>query len=121
MTSDGPWPINSYKVYKVYFTQMRGNASNSVSNSRCTVDFRWSVNRPIHGKSTESDATEKNTSDDTPGSDSETPSRPPKKKWIWFYTDDKYFHELGFLAAFVQYWAATIFWISGSVRLPLFF
>ncbi|KAJ7794648.1 hypothetical protein B0H14DRAFT_2922629 [Mycena olivaceomarginata] len=75
------------------------------------ADFGWSVNRLMHGKSTEHDATEKNTSDDTPGSDSETPSRPPKKKWIWFSTDGKYFHELGFLAAFVQYWAATI---SGS-------
>ncbi|KAJ7794646.1 hypothetical protein B0H14DRAFT_3556636 [Mycena olivaceomarginata] len=72
----------------------------------------------MHSKSTESDATEKNTSDDTPGSDSETPSRPPKKKWIWFSTDDKYFHELGFLAAFVQYWAATIFWISGFTAIP---
>ncbi|KAJ7793404.1 hypothetical protein B0H14DRAFT_2926927 [Mycena olivaceomarginata] len=83
-----------------------------------TADFGWSVNRLMHGKSTESDATEKNTSDDTPGSDSETPSRPPKKKWIWFSTDGKYFHELGFLAAFVQYWAATIFWISGFTAIP---
>lgn len=35
------------------------------------------------------------------------------KKWIWFSLDTKYFHEIGFLAAFFQFWAATIFWISG--------
>ncbi len=37
------------------------------------------------------------------------------KKWIWFSLDPRYFRELGFLAAFVQFWGATIFWISGYV------
>ncbi|KAF5382353.1 hypothetical protein D9757_012714 [Collybiopsis confluens] len=41
-----------------------------------------------------------------------------RKKWIWFSMDLKYWHELGFLAAFVQLWAATIFWISGFTALP---
>ncbi|KAF5383151.1 hypothetical protein D9615_005011 [Tricholomella constricta] len=42
----------------------------------------------------------------------------PETHWIWFSTDTRYFHELGFLAAFVQLWAATIFWISGWTALP---
>ncbi|KDR68383.1 hypothetical protein GALMADRAFT_104940 [Galerina marginata CBS 339.88] len=41
-----------------------------------------------------------------------------KKKWIWFSTDSKYFHELGFLAAFFQLLGATIFWISGFTAIP---
>lgn len=36
-----------------------------------------------------------------------------KQKWVWFSTDTKYWHELGFLAAFSQFCGATIFWISG--------
>jgi hypothetical protein len=40
------------------------------------------------------------------------------RKWIWFTTDPKYWTELGFLAGFVQLWAATIFWISGFTGLP---
>lgn len=57
-------------------------------------------------------------------------SAPPHEKWIWFSTEGKYWHELGFLAAFVQFLAAvslgksfsrlifgsqTIFWIAGYV------
>jgi len=42
----------------------------------------------------------------------------PHKKWIWFSTDTKYFHELGFLAAFWQLIAASIFWISGFTAIP---
>lgn len=38
-----------------------------------------------------------------------------KRKWIWFSTDPKYLHEMGWLAAFAQFWAATIFWIAGWV------
>lgn len=35
------------------------------------------------------------------------------KDWIWFSLDPKFFHEIGFVAGFVQFCAATIFWISG--------
>jgi hypothetical protein len=38
-----------------------------------------------------------------------------EKKWIWFSADPKYWHEVGFLAAWFQLCAATIFWISGCV------
>ncbi|KAF7348579.1 hypothetical protein MVEN_01375500 [Mycena venus] len=78
-----------------------------------TADFGWNVKKLVHGESSE--GAETNT-DSTPGS--EKPSSAPKQKWIWFSTNGKYFHELGFLAAFVQYWAATIFWISGFTAIP---
>jgi hypothetical protein len=39
----------------------------------------------------------------------------PRKPWIWWSTDPKFFHEIGFLASFFQFIAATVFWISGSV------
>ncbi|KAF9005269.1 hypothetical protein BDZ89DRAFT_1080229 [Hymenopellis radicata] len=45
----------------------------------------------------------------------------PKKKWVWFSLDPRYFRELGFLAAFVQFWGATIFWISGYTAIPQIF
>jgi hypothetical protein len=35
------------------------------------------------------------------------------QKWIWFSLDPTFFREAGFLAAFFQFWAATVFWISG--------
>ena len=34
-------------------------------------------------------------------------------KWMWWSTDRKYWHELGFVAGFAQLCGATIFWISG--------
>jgi hypothetical protein len=37
----------------------------------------------------------------------------PTEQWTWFTLDRKYWHELGFLAAFSQLCAASIFWISG--------
>lgn len=40
------------------------------------------------------------------------------KRWIWFTLDRRYWRELGFLAAFCQFWGATIFWISGFTALP---
>ncbi|KAJ6616516.1 hypothetical protein B0H10DRAFT_1397839 [Mycena sp. CBHHK59/15] len=73
-----------------------------------TADFGWGVKMLLHADASES----------TPGSAAEKPSTAPQKKWMWFSTDGKYFHELGFVAAFVQYWAATIFWISGFTGLP---
>lgn len=33
--------------------------------------------------------------------------------WVWFSTERKYWHELGWYAAFFQILAASIFWISG--------
>ncbi|KAJ6572104.1 hypothetical protein B0H19DRAFT_937256 [Mycena capillaripes] len=75
-----------------------------------TADFGWNVKKLVHG-----DAAAEN-GGSTPGS--ENSSGAPKQKWIWFSTSGKYFHELGFLAAFVQYWAATIFWISGFTAIP---
>jgi len=75
-----------------------------------TADFGWGVRMLMHGEPAD------DTENSTPGS--EKPSGAPQKKWIWFSRDGKYFHELGFLAAFVQYWAATIFWISGFTAIP---
>lgn len=72
-------------------------------NREDTANFGWGLNKLLQGEST--DGAENN--------NTEKPAAAPKKRWIWFSTDPKYFHELGFLAAFVQYWAATIFWISG--------
>ncbi len=37
----------------------------------------------------------------------------PRPKWVWFSTDPKYWHQLGWYAAFFQLLAASIFWISG--------
>ena len=45
----------------------------------------------------------------------------PHKKWIWWSTDPKFWHELGFLASFTQLIAASVFWISGSVYSLLFY
>lgn len=39
--------------------------------------------------------------------------KPEKGHWVWFSLDRRYWHELGFLAAFSQLCAASIFWISG--------
>ncbi|KAJ7484376.1 hypothetical protein FB451DRAFT_82817 [Mycena latifolia] len=75
-----------------------------------TTDFGWGLKMLLEGAPAEA-------ANGTP--ESEKPSEAPKRKrWIWFSTDGKYFHELGFLAAFVQYWAATIFWISGFTAIP---
>ncbi|KIY50007.1 hypothetical protein FISHEDRAFT_65014 [Fistulina hepatica ATCC 64428] len=77
-------------------------------NRTDVADFGWAVEHAweeLEGKSMEADSAKT------------TDHRPPHK-WIWFSTDGKYFHELGFLAAFVQFWAATIFWICGYTGLP---
>ncbi|KZT41793.1 hypothetical protein SISSUDRAFT_1042305 [Sistotremastrum suecicum HHB10207 ss-3] len=39
-------------------------------------------------------------------------------KWIWFSTDRKYLHEIGFLAALIQLCGASVFWVSGVTGLP---
>ncbi|KAH9477513.1 hypothetical protein JR316_0009732 [Psilocybe cubensis] len=42
----------------------------------------------------------------------------PEHRWIWFSTNGKFFRELGFLGAFSQLVAASIFWISGFTAIP---
>jgi len=77
-------------------------------------DFGWNIKLLAHGESPRDAEKAENS---TP--EAEKPSAAPKRqKWIWFSTDGKYFHEMGFLAAFVQYLAATIFWISGFTAIP---
>nr|GAT46672.1 predicted protein [Mycena chlorophos] len=71
-------------------------------NREDAADFGWNVHSLLHGGK-----------EDSNGND-----QAPRRKWIWFSGDRKYFHELGFLAAFIQYLAATIFWISGFTGLP---
>ncbi|KAF8906736.1 hypothetical protein CPB84DRAFT_1769501 [Gymnopilus junonius] len=48
----------------------------------------------------------------------QTDQSPRRKKWVWLPTNAKYWHEMGFLAAFFQLLGATIFWISGFTALP---
>lgn len=36
-----------------------------------------------------------------------------KIRWVWWSTDPKYWHEIGFVAGFSQLCGASIFWISG--------
>ncbi|KAF7323645.1 hypothetical protein MKEN_00585200 [Mycena kentingensis (nom. inval.)] len=78
------------------------------------ADFGWNVGRlaRVHRES------ESESPNSTPNLKTEASPQKPKHEWIWFSTSGKYFHELGFLAAFVQYWAATIFWISGFTAIP---
>ncbi|KAJ7636909.1 hypothetical protein FB45DRAFT_907686 [Roridomyces roridus] len=73
-----------------------------------TADFGYGVRRLLSGKDQEAAV----------GSERKEAEQLPRKKWIWYSTEGKYFHELGFLAAFVQYLAATIFWISGFTAIP---
>ncbi|GAM89188.1 hypothetical protein ANO11243_072250 [Dothideomycetidae sp. 11243] len=44
------------------------------------------------------------------------------RSWTWFPSKNEltthYMHELGFIASFIQLWAATIFWISGFTAIP---
>ncbi|KIK70293.1 hypothetical protein GYMLUDRAFT_150661, partial [Collybiopsis luxurians FD-317 M1] len=73
------------------------------------VNFGWGVKRAFEGE----------TSDDSDASGDPGPETTRRnKKWIWFSTDTKYWHELGFLAAFFQLCGASIFWISGFTALP---
>ncbi|KAF9496325.1 hypothetical protein BDN71DRAFT_762931 [Pleurotus eryngii] len=74
------------------------------------ANFGWSIERTLTTGLRRS----------SPSSDESLNSNPklPKRQWKWFTTDSKYWHELGFLAAFVQFWAATIFWISGYTSIP---
>jgi hypothetical protein len=80
-------------------------------NRSDTVNFGWAVRELGGYGQIRSDLEEGLSSGDEAEPNEKGERR--KQKWIWFTTDTKYFHELGFLAAFTQVWAATIFWISG--------
>ncbi|KAH0581938.1 hypothetical protein H2248_011608 [Termitomyces sp. 'cryptogamus'] len=73
-------------------------------NREDAADFGWNFYLLHH----------KNTANDIGSGHPEKPS----KQWIWFTMDTKYFHELGFLAAFFQLLAASVFWISGFTAIP---
>jgi hypothetical protein len=47
--------------------------------------------------------------------------KPMAEKWIWWSTETKYWHELGFLASVIQFCGASIFWISGCILVQFFF
>lgn len=44
-----------------------------------------------------------------------------RKRFTFFPRNRQLWHEIGFVAGFVQFWAATIFWISGWTGLPKIF
>ncbi|TFK47152.1 hypothetical protein OE88DRAFT_820311 [Heliocybe sulcata] len=92
-------------------------------NRSNTVYFGWGLDQVLHRHpldlertGTYRDWAEIDHSNNSPGSITATP--PGSRKWIWWTTDTKYWHELGFLAGFAQLCAATIFWISGFTALP---
>lgn len=94
-------------------------------NREDTSSFGWNVKQIIYGSPGEpsgpNNGEAKRPSPDEPRTRSPDPKleeSPPKQKWIWFSTDPKYFHEVGFLAAFFQFLAASIFWISGFTAIP---
>ncbi|KAE9390303.1 hypothetical protein BT96DRAFT_1024605 [Gymnopus androsaceus JB14] len=92
-------------------------------NREDTANFGWGVRKALGHDDPEAggNMATSNSSDTIPGSrsESEKESKPkPKRQWIWFSTDAKYWHEMGFLAAFAQFCGASIFWISGFTALP---
>ncbi|KAE9390305.1 hypothetical protein BT96DRAFT_349852 [Gymnopus androsaceus JB14] len=86
-----------------------------------TANFGWGVQNALGYDSSDAE-TSLGVNDAADSSSGSVPGKEekskPKRKWIWFSTDPKYWHEMGFLAAFAQFWAATIFWISGFTALP---
>lgn len=77
-----------------------------------TVRFGWSVSHALHRSST----LEQNGKNMEPKNiNNEEEQKPPPRRWVWFSLDTQYFHEMGFLAAFFQLCAASVFWISGQV------
>lgn len=88
-------------------------------NRSDTVNFGWAVegllqpNGPKGREVTRNDDN-RDVERDTPTNADEKQDNPAQKqKWIWFSLSPKYFRELGFLAALIQWLGATIFWISG--------
>ncbi|KAJ7598488.1 hypothetical protein C8J56DRAFT_848328 [Mycena floridula] len=70
-----------------------------------TVNFGWGVEKALYPDS--------EAAVDTPPVSEKEPTVPTRRQWKWFSTDRKYWHEFGFLAAFAQLCAASIFWIAG--------
>ncbi|KAJ3998093.1 hypothetical protein F5050DRAFT_1873318 [Lentinula boryana] len=79
-----------------------------------TANFGWGVRRALG----QENASDSNGYAVNSSSEGKAGNLKHQRKWIWFSSDSKYWHELGFLAAFAQFWAATIFWISGFTALP---
>lgn len=48
----------------------------------------------------------------------ENSEKTPTFHWVWWSSDRKFWHELGFVAGFAQLCGATIFWISGFTGIP---
>ncbi|KDQ54578.1 hypothetical protein JAAARDRAFT_160654 [Jaapia argillacea MUCL 33604] len=98
-------------------------------NRSNTVAFGWGVEQVLRGRKPDIESKGNGhkslvlEESNSPGpsnnhvNSESNPSR-PARKWVWWTTDTKYWHELGFLAGFVQLCAATIFWISGFSGLP---
>ncbi|KAF8067813.1 hypothetical protein FPV67DRAFT_1669692 [Lyophyllum atratum] len=84
-------------------------------NREDAAEFGWNVRQYLHHPKSSNPDHERPSSSDR--DKSEYPGKPPTR-WIWFSADTKYLHELGFLAAFSQLCAATIFWISGWTAIP---
>ncbi|KDR68386.1 hypothetical protein GALMADRAFT_78564 [Galerina marginata CBS 339.88] len=96
-----------------------------VWNTNQTASFGQNVGQALKPKARQDTNETKHNSEKTAeeGSPTDTPSSEqdnaaPKQPWIWFSTDPKFFHEIGFLAAFFQLLAASIFWISGFTAIP---
>lgn len=86
------------------------------------ADFGWGVERALkgkHGRTQETVINGKENIDKENGVGEDAPEKSPvnkpQKQWKWWSSDGKYWREIGFLAAFAQFCAASIFWISGYV------
>ncbi|KAG9221417.1 hypothetical protein CCMSSC00406_0008327 [Pleurotus cornucopiae] len=106
------WVVNGFFVFLPFADPVVGALFGvwEAWNRDDAANFGWSIERTLTTGLRHS----------SPSSDESLNSNPklPKREWKWFTTDRKYWHELGFLAAFVQFWAATIFWISGYTSIP---
>lgn len=75
------------------------------------ANFGWGVHQALHDRKFDEE-------DGTPNSEKQADAKEPRRMWKWYSLDTKYFHEVGFLAAFAQLCAASIFWISGFTAIP---
>jgi len=80
-------------------------------NREDVADFGWNVEKALHNLSRSDVENGAVTLSDPKG-------KKPEKHWIWYSGDAKYWHEIGFLAAFIQFCGASIFWISGFTAIP---
>ena len=78
--------------------------------------------RNLVGKAPASNITAQDFASNTVASTDTAIKSSTSRSWTWFPTlsdlRTHYLHELGFLASLVQFFAATIFWISGFTALP---